>query len=46
MPLSPERRAQLDGIVSKMADQDAPEEDVHSIVEDFKQKYGMNKRKA
>ena len=39
MPLSEERRKQLDGIVTKLAEQDAPEEDVHAIVNDFKSKY-------
>lgn len=39
MALSAERRTQLDGIVQQMAQQDAPQEDVQAIVEDFKKKY-------
>lgn len=40
MPLSSERRKQLDDIVVKMAEQNAPQEDVQSIVNDFTSKYG------
>lgn len=39
MPFTPERRKQLDDIVIKMADQNAPKEDVDLIVNDFKSKY-------
>lgn len=39
MPLSEQRRRQLDEIVVKMANQNAPKEDVVAIVNDFKQKY-------
>ncbi len=40
MPLSPERRTQLDDIVVNMADQNAPQEDVDLIVNDFISKFG------
>ena len=33
-------RTKLDGIVMKMASQNAPKEDVQAVVEDFKSKYG------
>lgn len=46
MPLSQERRKQLDDIVVKMADQDAPKEDVQSIVDDFTSKYGNEESAA
>src|SRR3990167_6024465 len=39
MPLTDERRKQLDDIVVKMASQNAPREDVLAIVNDFKSKY-------
>lgn len=39
MPLSTLRRQQLDGIVQKMANQNAPKEEVQAIVNDFKSKY-------
>jgi hypothetical protein len=39
MPLSTLRRQQLDGIVQKMANQNAPKEAVQSVVNDFKSKY-------
>lgn len=40
MPLSAERRKQLDGIVTNLASQNAPQEDVQAIVNDFSGKYG------
>lgn len=40
MALSQERRTQLDGIVLKMAQQDAPKADVQLVVNDFISKYG------
>lgn len=40
MPFTPERRQQLDDIVVKMAAQDAPREDVLTIVQDFTSKFG------
>jgi uncharacterized protein YpuA (DUF1002 family) len=40
MPLNDKRRKQLDDIVVQMAEQDAPEEDVRAIVDDFTSKYG------
>lgn len=40
MPLNADRRKQLDDIVVKLADQNAPAEDVHAIVADFTSKYG------
>jgi len=40
MPLSEQRRGQLDQIVVKMASQNAPKEDVEAIVNDFKSKFG------
>jgi hypothetical protein len=39
MPLSEQRRRQLDEIVVKMANQNAPKEDVVAIVNDFKSKF-------
>lgn len=39
MPLSTLRRQQLDGIVQKLANQNAPKETVQSVVNDFKSKY-------
>lgn len=39
MPLSNLRREQLDGIVQKLANQNAPKETVQAIVNDFKSKY-------
>lgn len=39
MPLSTERRAQLDGIVVQMANKNAPKDDVNLIVNDFLGKY-------
>lgn len=38
--LSTERRQQLDGIVSQMASQNAPQQDVQAVVSDFVGKYG------
>lgn len=40
MPLTEARKKQLDAILVKMADQDAPVEDVKAIVADFKRKFG------
>lgn len=39
MPLSDFRRSQLDGIILKMSEQNASQEDVQSVVNDFKSKY-------
>ena len=40
MPLSPQRRTQLDNIVLKMASQNAPKADVQMVVNDFVSKFG------
>lgn len=40
MPLTEQRRKQLDSIVQKMIDNQEPEETIQFVVNDFKQKYG------
>ena len=39
-PLSEDRRQQLDGLVLRMTDAGAPDDEIRAVVEDFKTKYG------
>lgn len=43
--LPEERRAQLDGIVTKMASQNAPKSDVQAVVGDFTSRYAVEEEK-
>lgn len=40
MPLSEQRRSQLDGVVHQMLTNKEPDRNIRMVVEDFKQKYG------
>jgi len=46
MPLTQDRRKQLDDIVVKMAEKKAPKEDVQAVVSDFTSKYGSEEQAA